>query len=127
MTRAQVPARNMNPIADEKEHREENRRHGRIRTRGLTARLGLLRYAEVENVSASGLRIRYRGRPRHEVGGTFQMKLRWTNSSIAIDVKVVAVIEESGTTILGLKIEDCTKELAEAIRKMAIQARRWMD
>lgn len=117
----------MNPLAEEEEQREEHRRHGRIRTRGLTARLGLLRSAEVENVSASGLRICYRGRSRHKVGETFQTKLQFRDSSITVNVQVVSVIEDSGVTHLGLKLENCTEELAKTIRDLAIQSRRWMD
>ena len=114
----------MSPLV-EQVTREEHRRHGRIRTTRLLARLGRSRNSTVDNISASGIGLRYKGRPRHQVGDFVGLMLQWRKASIPVKATVISVNTEGGQTALGLQFQNLNESQIGAIRSLAIQARNW--
>lgn len=129
MRRSAVPAQNRNPLVDESDNveRDEQRRHGRIRAKGMIARLGFMRKADVENISATGLALTYSGQSRHKEGDTVRMSLRWRKSALPVQAVVISVRAEAGETSLGLKYDKCSDQEIKDIRALAIKARSWLE
>jgi hypothetical protein len=108
------PPRNPLPLPVS-ERPEEKRRHGRLRAEMLSCPLG-----QVQDISASGVRVFLKGRLRVEVGQELQIDLKAVDRAVPVDVKVMWIQQRGWRRFeLGLQFQNVSPPIAIAISELA--------
>jgi len=91
----------------------QNRRHGRVQCEMLSCRLG-----EVANLSASGVMIRGKGAPEHDVDSRMNLHLKCLDHDLNVTALVAWVTQEDRSFRMGMEFVDVTPEQAQRIREL---------
>jgi len=72
------------PDPDDSQSKREQRRRGRLNTERLTCKMG-----DIVDLSASGLRVRCKGKPKVQTGDLLDLDLKSLSWVVPIEAKVV--------------------------------------
>lgn len=113
-------ARNPMPRTVAAHTADNKRRHGRIACELLTCTIG-----EVQDLSASGLRVRHRGRVHVKIGDTVDLSLRILDDRIPLRAKIVWLKRvRFFSHEIGLEFVDLSEQARNAIHTVARVAQR---